>query len=220
MNYKNKEEDYYRHVRKDIVSLITKKKECKVLEIGAGLGATLSFLKKMKIASEVVGIDLNVDKNQIDTNTIDNFIIGNIENLNLENYINYFDVIILADVLEHLVTPKEILKKVAKYLKKEGEILISIPNFRHKNAMYKVFIKGDFSYEKSGLFDYTHLRFFCKKDIQQLVLNSGLCVEDCISSLRLFKEKSFSKIVNKITFGLFEEFLTVQYLVRAKKIDV
>ncbi|MGB0891254.1 MAG: class I SAM-dependent methyltransferase [Flavobacteriaceae bacterium] len=217
MNYQNKNEDYYKHIRTDVVSLISKKQDCKILEIGAGLGATLSHLKTTGIAKEVVGLDISVDKDLIDTNTIDNFIIGNVEELNLEQYNNYFDVIILADVLEHLINPKEVLEKVANYLNKGGEILISIPNFRHKSAIYKVFFKGNFSYEESGLFDYTHLRFFCKKNIKELVLNSGLNIDTCISSLALYKQKSFSKIFNIITFKLFEEFLTVQYLVRAKK---
>lgn len=217
MNYQNKNEDYYKHIRTDVVSLISKKQDCKILEIGAGFGATLSHLKTTGIAKEVVGLDISVDKDLIDTNTIDNFIIGNVEELNLEQYNNYFDVIILADVLEHLINPKEVLEKVANYLNKGGEILISIPNFRHKSAIYKVFFKGNFSYEESGLFDYTHLRFFCKKNIKELVLNSGLNIDTCISSLALYKQKSFSKIFNIITFKLFEEFLTVQYLVRAKK---
>lgn len=217
MNYQNKNEDYYKHIRTDVVSLISKKQDCKILEIGAGFGATLSHLKTTGIAKEVVGLDISVDKDLIDTNTIDNFIIGNVEELNLEQYNNYFDVIILADVLEHLINPKEVLEKVANYLNNDGEILISIPNFRHKSAIYKVFFKGNFSYEESGLFDYTHLRFFCKKNIKELVLNSGLNIDTCISSLALYKQKSFSKIFNIITFKLFEEFLTVQYLVRAKK---
>lgn len=217
MNYQNKNEDYYKHIRTDVVSLISKKQDCKILEIGAGFGATLSHLKTTRIAKEVVGLDISVNKDLIDTNTIDNFIIGNIEELNLEQYNNYFDVIILADVLEHLINPKEVLEKVANYLNNDGEILISIPNFRHKSAIYKVFFKGNFSYEESGLFDYTHLRFFCKKNIKELVLNSGLNIDTCISSLTLYKQKSFSKIFNIITFKLFEEFLTVQYLVRAKK---
>ena len=217
MNYQNKNEDYYKHIRTDVVSLISKKQDCKILEIGAGFGATLSHLKTTGVAKEVVGLDISIDKDLIDINTIDNFIIGNIEELNLEQYNNYFDVIILADVLEHLINPKEVLEKVASYINNDGEILISIPNFRHKSAIYKVFFKGNFSYEESGLFDYTHLRFFCKKNIKELVLNSGLNIDTCISSLALYKQKSFSKIFNIITFKLFEEFLTVQYLVRAKK---
>ena len=88
---------------------------------------------------ELIDVISSVDKDLIDTNTIDNFIIGNVEELNLEQYNNYFDVIILADVLEHLINPKEVLEKVANYLNKGGEILISIPNFRHKSAIYKVF---------------------------------------------------------------------------------
>lgn len=218
MKYENKKKEYYSHVRLDLLGLLKPNtNNLKVLEIGAGFGATLSYLKEQNIAKEVVGIDIPANENKSPFKNIDTFLYGDIEQLDLQQYKNHFDCIILADVLEHLKNPLEVLKKIKSLLNENGEILVSIPNFRHKKAIYKVFLKGDFSYEESGLFDYTHLRFFCKKNIEQLIINGGYDIQKINSSLKMYKKPSFSKTLNKLTLGLFEEFLTVQYLVSAKK---
>mgnify|MGYP006076941207 FL=1 len=218
MNYEDKEQEYYKNVRLDLLSLLpSSSKGLKVLEIGAGYGATLSYLKEKNIAEEVVGIDIPSNKGTSPFKNIDKFFYEDIEKLELKEYFGYFDYIILADVLEHLIHPSEVLKKIQALLKDEGEVLISIPNIRHRKAIYKIFIKGDFAYEESGLFDYTHLRFFCKKNIRELVDQNGFKTNQMVSSLKIYKKSSASKLLNTLTFGLFEEFLTVQYLLKAKK---
>ncbi len=213
MNYENKEEDYYKNVRLDLLSLLDFKKSFRVLEVGAGHGESLSYLKINNLAKEVVAID--IIKGEHNSN-IDKFIVQQIEKVDLSAYNNYFDVIILADVLEHLVEPQKTLEKLKKSLKNEGKILISLPNIRNIKSLYKIFFKGDFSYEERGIFDYTHLRFFCKKNIKQLVIDAGLKDETIVSAFKKQKQKQLLRIINTITFGLFEQFLTVQYLVKVK----
>jgi 2-polyprenyl-3-methyl-5-hydroxy-6-metoxy-1,4-benzoquinol methylase len=215
MIYKN--ENYYSNIRHDLVSLITKKKDLKILEIGAGYGETLTYLKESGRAKEIVGVDLNYNKSKKNLyGRLDNFIYGDIEKLSLKEYSKHFDVIILADILEHLSSPLSTLKKLKINLKQDGEIIASIPNIRSLNALYKIFLKGSFSYEEEGLFDSTHLRFFCKKDMITLFEKSNYKISFIESSLKNYKGKSIKKNVNKITFGLFEEFLTTQYFIRAE----
>ena len=212
----DKNESYYSNIRIDLVNLITKKDNFKVLEVGAAYGETLIYLKEHRNAKEVIGVDLNFDESKKDSyNQTDDFIFGDIEELSLNQYQNYFDVIILADILEHLKDPLKVLKKLKKNLKSDGEIISSIPNIRTLNAFHKVYIKGNFSYEDEGLFDNTHLRFFCKKDMVTLFNMSGFKISYIESALKNYKGKSIKKSINKITFGVFEEFLTTQYYIRA-----
>lgn len=219
MNYDNKSTDYYSNIRLDLVSLIDKdSKSLKVLEIGAAYGETLYYLKQKKIASEVVAVDLFEDKiNKNNYKQVDKFIFGNIEDIDLHEYNNYFDLILLPDVLEHLLEPNEVLKKLRKYLKEDGRVIVSMPNIRHYSALSKIFIKGDFRYEESGIFDYTHLRFYCRKNIKELLESSGYKVIKQQSSIKSYRGKSFSKIINLITFGLLEEFFSYQYFFVIKK---
>lgn len=219
MNYKDKKKSYYSNVRFDLIKLINKNaKNIKILEVGAAYGATLNYLKLKGIASEVVAIDLFEDTENKDRyKKVDNFIFGDVEKLDLSHYNDYFDIILLPDVLEHLIEPQLALIKIKSLLKENGSILISIPNIRHYSVLKKILIKGDFKYEESGILDYTHLRFFCKKNIIDLVSKSELNITTIISSIKIYKGKSIAKIINRFTFGIFEEFLTIQYLVKTSK---
>lgn len=217
MNYENKAGDYFSNIRKDLVSIIKDKQGLKILEVGAGFGETLFYLKTQGIASEAIGMDIFEDEAKKEQyKKIDGFLFGNIEELEFPQFDEYFDVILLADVLEHLIEPAIVLAKLKKYLKPDGEVLVSMPNVRHYSAFKKIFLKGNFDYEESGLFDYTHRRFFCKKNIRELVETNFVVTKEA-SSLEFYKEKSGAKIFNTLTFGLFEEFLSVQYLYRAVK---
>ena len=219
MNYEEKAPDYFSNIRKDLTNLIKpNSKDLKILEIGAAYGETLFYLKENGIASECVGVDLFEDvNNKQNYKNIDRFIFGNIEQIDLAEYNDYFDVILLPDVLEHLLEPKPVLNKIKKYLKEDGKIIVSMPNIRHYSALIKIFIKGDFRYEESGIFDYTHMRFYCRKNIQELLEISGYKIIIQESSIKNYKGKSAAKLINLITFGIFEEFFSYQYFFVIKK---
>ena len=63
----------------------------------------------------------------------------------------YFDLIILSDVLEHLVDPWGILRKLKKYLAPEGMVIASLPNFREFGTLSQLIFKGDFKYAEAGI---------------------------------------------------------------------
>lgn len=219
MNYENKQEGYYGNVRHDLIKFLKpNRKGLKVLEIGAAYGETLAFLKTSEIATEVIGIELFKDQNKSSKyKDLDKFIFGDIQELDLMEFENYFDVILLADVLEHIIEPLPVLEKARKLLKKEGEIIISIPNIRHYSSFIKIFINGNFEYQDSGIFDYTHMRFYCKKDIEKLVQKANFKTLQSEGSIKNYQGKSIAKFFNSLTFGLFEEFLSIQYFFKIKK---
>ena len=219
MNYDKKGADYYSNIRLDLINLIDKKSQnLKVLEIGAAYGETLFYLKQNGIASEVVGVDIFEDaKNKQNYKPLDQFIFGDIEKIDLPEHFQHFDLILLPDVLEHLFEPKSVLETLKKYLKEDGKIIISMPNIRHYSALYKIVFKGDFKYEESGIFDYTHVRFYCRKNIQALLETAGYKVLNQESSIINYQGKSIAKLINLITFGIFEEFFSAQYFFVVKK---
>jgi 2-polyprenyl-3-methyl-5-hydroxy-6-metoxy-1,4-benzoquinol methylase len=155
-------EDYFSSIRKDVISFMGANKDLTVLEVGAGTGATLTELKKTGVAKEIHAYDLvDVCKNKEYFNS---FTVDNIEQQKeLPFNKNYFDAIILADVLEHLLDAENTIATLLPHLKNDGAIYVSLPNFRYANALYKVVVQGSFEYEDYGIFDKTHLRFFVKK---------------------------------------------------------
>jgi 2-polyprenyl-3-methyl-5-hydroxy-6-metoxy-1,4-benzoquinol methylase len=219
MNYNEKAPDYFSNIRKDLINLIdANAKDLKILEVGAAYGETLYYLKQNGIAAEAVGVDIFEDtKNKQNYKPLDRFIFGDIEKIELPEYNQYFDLILLPDVLEHLFEPKSVLETLKKYLKEDGKIIISMPNIRYYSALYKIVFKGDFRYEESGIFDYTHVRFYCRKNIQELLETAGYKVLKQESSIKNYQGKSISKLINLITFGIFEEFFSTQYFFVVKK---
>jgi ubiquinone/menaquinone biosynthesis C-methylase UbiE len=217
--YDVKETLYFTNPRIDLIKLIPKKDGNRVLEIGAGGGDTLIEIKRQKLATEVVGIELMEMSNSNQGNAeIDKFIICDVERTELEFPDSYFDVILLGDVLEHLLDPWSFLKKTSRCLKQGGLFIASIPNIRYYTAMFKVFLKGDFGYDDQGLFDRTHFRFFCKKNMKSLFNTESFRCLQIMPRDHLYEIKSKRKVFNRLTFGAFEEFLTLQYIVVAQKI--
>lgn len=213
-SYLDKEKGYFSHIRKDIISFIGTSKDQTILEIGAGTGATLLELKNKGVAKIIMGFDI-VDVNQ-NKERFDSFIIGNIEQENLPLELDFFDSILLPDVLEHLVEPQKTIQKLIPHLKREGHFYISLPNIRNFEVFYKIFIKGSFEYTDEGIFDKTHIRFFCKKDMLKLIsLFPELEVQKIESNLKHLS--SMKSTLNKITLGVFEQFLSTQYFLKVRR---
>lgn len=213
-SYLDKEKGYFSHIRKDIISFIGTSKDQTILEIGAGTGATLLELKNKGVAKIIMGFDI-VDVNQ-NKEKFDSFIIGNIEQENLPFELDFFDSILLPDVLEHLVEPQKTIQKLIPHLKRGGHFHISLPNIRNFEVFYKIFIKGSFEYTDEGIFDKTHIRFFCKKDMLKLItLFPELEVQKIESNLKHLS--SMKSTLNKITLGVFEPFLSTQYFLKVRR---
>ncbi len=88
-----------------------------------------------------------------------------------------YDVIIAADVLEHVADPATLLKDLRDHLGPGGEILVSVPNFAHWYPRTKVAL-GRFDYDQRGPLDHTHLRFFTRRTFERLVKECGLHIAE------------------------------------------
>jgi 2-polyprenyl-3-methyl-5-hydroxy-6-metoxy-1,4-benzoquinol methylase len=83
-----------------------------------------------------------------------------------------FDVVLLADVLEHLVDPWRVLREIAGLLDAAGSVVISLPNLVHFVTRAKIAL-GQFNYTSTGTLDHTHLRFFTVETARELIQSSG-----------------------------------------------
>ena len=211
--------DYYTYVRQPIIDMMTHSEaaDIKVLEVGCGVGMTLSHIKYLYPNALVYGIELNETAAEIGGNIV-NVRSGNIETMTLDFKEETFDYIIFADVLEHLHNPEEILKKMRKYLTKDGCILASIPNLMHGDVITEL-LKGNFSYQDSGILDRTHLRFFTRKEIIKMFDRCRYSIK-YLGGIRVEPAKNLEML--KQLYQLpnvagSEEFSTYQYMVRAKR---
>ena len=208
--YSNKENQYFTNVRYDIIDMIPKKPN-KVLEIGCGSGATLVELKKQNKAEFTVGVDI-VDKS---IPGIDSHIVGDIENTIIPFEEKYFDVIICADVLEHLVDPWAVVHAMLKFLKDGGLLIASIPNVREIGVLWKIVIKETSAYSAQEFL--TNLTFDSfVKNIYNLFIGNNLKV----IKMKRRRRNKFKVALDYITFRIFSDFLTCQYVIAGRMNNV
>lgn len=92
----------------------------------------------------------------------------------------YFDVIIGADILEHLRDPGRALRLLHRYLQPEGRAIVSVPNVAHLSVRIPLLF-GRFRYGETGILDRTHLRLFTFKTARELVESCGFRVERALA---------------------------------------
>jgi hypothetical protein len=104
-------------------------------------------------------------------------LVADVQATPLENLVGgqLFDVIILADVLEHLLEPRELLIQLHGVLAAGGRVLVSIPNITHVDIQVML-SQDEWRYRSSGLLDRTHLRFFTLRTFSQMAAACGFDV--------------------------------------------
>ncbi|MGH7722503.1 MAG: glycosyltransferase [Candidatus Dormibacteria bacterium] len=84
-----------------------------------------------------------------------------------------FDVVICADVLEHLRRPEDLLAQLRTILVARGAVIASVPNFGHWYSRGRTAL-GLFDYDQRGILDHGHVRFFTRRSFERLTRNAGL----------------------------------------------
>jgi glycosyltransferase involved in cell wall biosynthesis len=83
-----------------------------------------------------------------------------------------FDLIVAADVLEHAIDPAHLLEQLGARLVPDGVVFVSVPNFAHWYPRTRVAI-GRFDYDRRGILDAGHIRFFTRRSFERLVEKAG-----------------------------------------------
>ncbi len=87
-----------------------------------------------------------------------------------------FDVILFADVLEHLAAPEKVFAAASKLLKDSGKIIVSLPNITHNDVILKA-LDDRFDYTETGILDENHVRFWGLYNIAELAGESRVCLK-------------------------------------------
>jgi SAM-dependent methyltransferase len=211
--YQEKHQGYFSAPRFDLLQMLPPGGDLKLLELGAAHGATLRAAKERGIAAYAVGVDL-VEPPSLDG--IDRFIHGDVESMTLDLPIDFFDVVLCADVLEHLVDPWRAVRLLTRHLRPGGLIVSSIPNFRNHRVLSAIVVRGNFGYAEAGLLDRTHLRFFCRQNIRELFEQAGLVVEAMETNMGGYGWRH--KALDYGSFRLFHDFFVFQFRTRARKL--
>lgn len=147
-------------------------KDKRVLELGPGPGSMTRFMQAQ--GCRVTAIEYDPELARHAEPFCERLLIGDLETLDLAESLEgaRFDVVVAADVLEHLRDPWACLRKVRGLIADGGYLVVSIPNVAH-NAVIAQLLCGRFPYTEQGLLDRTHLRFFSRHDVDDLLLSTG-----------------------------------------------
>lgn len=146
----------------------------KVLDVGCATGLVAQKLKAKRC--EVTGIEIDPDQADVAQVTCQDILVGDIEAMDLALAPSSFDVLLMADVLEHLKDPQTTLRKLSRFLSQDGFILVVLPNIAHFYFRLKLLI-GQFDYQERGALDKSHLRFFTLKTAKKLCVGAGFEIE-------------------------------------------
>ena len=202
---------YFQYNRNEMIKFIPKDSRV-TLEVGCGVGNFSNTLKGLGIT--VWGVEPDYDSFLVAGKKLDKVYHGSFEDVYNNLPLSAFDVIIFNDVLEHMVDPWKILEMSKKLLNQEGVIVASIPNFLYFHEFLNFILNKNFDYQKAGIFDKTHLRFFTKKSIVEMF--KGLDYQLLsLEGIHPTDSKKF-KLFNLLTLGYYHEMKFLQYGVQAK----
>ncbi len=145
----------------------------RVLELGTGPGTVTRILHSK--GCKVTGVEMDPETLAMCAPFCQRTLQANLEDPAWHASLagEKFDVVMCADVLEHLRDPRPLLTLLPQFLNDTGCVLMSLPNATHLSVVASL-MAGRFPYQSKGLLDNTHLRFFGREDIDALLRECGL----------------------------------------------
>jgi SAM-dependent methyltransferase len=164
------------HTRRDRILSLANGTGLRILDVGCGNGA-LGLLLKQR-GNWVGGVELSAQAVSTARERLDAVWSFDIEGPWLHEVVNKaFDIIVLAEVLEHVFDPIRVLQSVHTALKPDGAVIITTPNFLTWTNRSK-FLFGNFRYQEQGMFDFGHIRWFTYQYLSEVLTASGFTVTD------------------------------------------
>lgn len=144
----------------------------RIIEFGCSRGNLGAALKQAATDRYVIGVEIDEAAAAVARERLDEVHVLDIQSTLPPIEPGSVDAILFGDVLEHLVDPEDVLRRVRPLLSPRGIVLASIPNMSHWSVV-SALLRSDLMYQPQGLLDATHLRFFTHATIFKLFLDAG-----------------------------------------------
>lgn len=207
----------------DLLKFIPKN-AIKLIEVGCSSGALAKAFKTLSSNNHYVGVEVDPRYTDLAKRFCDDCLTLDIENADSDFWNKYSDrdCWIFGDTLEHLKDPWKILRKIRDVLPDSGCLVMCVPNAQHWSLQVRLSI-GDFRYQDSGLLDRTHLRWFTRQTIIEMLDKADFKID--AGTPRIFNEPSrevFLPIIEKMALLAggdqkiaIQDALPLQYVIRA-----
>ena len=208
--------DYFARVRDDIFSLVPKSPGLRVLDVGCGEGVLGRRLKNL--GQRVHGVELSPAAAALAAEVLDDVIVGDAEKIGLNFAEEFFDTIILGDVLEHFYDPWGFMARMRRLLKPQGRIIASIPNLQYFPIVLNL-LCGKFEYRQHGVLDISHIRFFTAREVEKMFKGAGFRITNtpAVYPYRHPLTRKTAAVIDRFTLRIFSHFLIGNIFVVATK---
>lgn len=206
---------YADRVRQIILQLIPEDGRI-IGSVGCGYAATEGELVKQ--GRIVHGVDINAEAVEVAKSRITSArVVKPDEECPFEP--GQLDGLILADVLEHMPQAWLTLTRYARCVRPGGWVIISVPNMRSIKVVFEFALLGDWPEEKAGIYDSTHVQVMSRKRLRRWCRSAGLEPEiEAGTFLLLGYKQLLLRGLNALSFGLLQDWFTLQLLVRCRRI--
>jgi 2-polyprenyl-3-methyl-5-hydroxy-6-metoxy-1,4-benzoquinol methylase len=212
--YAAKPHGYFLGARADFISELPVNLQARILEIGCGEGGTGSLALEQRRCGTYCGVELFPSAADKAKDRISEVVVGNIEETDLPWPGEHFDVLILSEILEHLVDPWTVLKKLHPLLKPGARVFASSPNVANYRII-RMLMRGEWNLTDMGLMDRTHLRWFTPRSYRDLFESCGYAV-DSVGQVGTLSSKA--KVLSLMSFGRLRHLFITQLNLRAHRL--
>ncbi|MFA5810310.1 MAG: class I SAM-dependent methyltransferase [Thermoleophilia bacterium] len=144
-----------------------------VLELGVATGYFSRFLTE-RLGCKVDGVEIDPIMAEEARPQCRSLVVADLNEARLADHFPRasYDLLICADVLEHLADPRDILRQAEEMLRPGGMVIMSIPNVAYIGLVLGL-LEGEFEYRGEGILDRTHRHFFSRRKLLELLKSSG-----------------------------------------------
>jgi 2-polyprenyl-3-methyl-5-hydroxy-6-metoxy-1,4-benzoquinol methylase len=146
-------------------------------------------------------------------------VVGDLEELDIEQLAPSYRALVFGDTLEHLRDPPALLRRLRPRLDDDGVLVVSIPNVANW-AVRLGLLFGRFRYTDRGILDRTHLRFYTARTVVEMLAESGFRVTEMLAAVPVpgVSSTGLSRIAHRVG-NLRPSFFAYTFIITAVKAD-
>jgi trans-aconitate methyltransferase len=195
---------YFEQSRPELIAQLPAGRLGRLLDVGCGAGGVGRALRDR--VDFLAGIELDAEVAAEARTVYDEVSTGRAESL-VGDLAGPFDTILAYDLLEHLAEPGGLLARLREVAAEDAILHVSVPNARHWSLVRDLVLRGTFGYTDWGHRDQTHLRWFTRADLVDLLESAGWHVEQTLHA----PLTAAGRAAERLTRGRSAEFLVYQW---------
>lgn len=183
-----------------------------VLEIGCDTGDTGAAALAYGLAKSYVGVEIAPQAAALARTRLNEVLEADVESMALPWPDRHFDAVLMSEVLEHLVDPWTVVKRLSDKLKPGALVLASSPNVA-QIAVLRGIIADRWELTGDGVMNRTHLRWFTQGSYRQMLEDAGIRAERVAP---MAPPGPAGKLFNRVTFGRFRHLTVGQFCITGR----